>query len=151
MTLAADGIAVLSMDVVDRPMNLTTPELQSALSHAIDRVTNDPAIRGAILTSAKADFMAGGDLEAMLRRHELGLAPAALYDLSCRFGRLLRRLESCGKPVVAAINGLALGGGFELALACHHRVLVTTPNVVVGLPEVTLGLMPGAGGTQRLP
>src|SRR5690606_7646360 len=62
-----------------------------------------------------------------------------------------RRLETCGKPFVAAINGLALGGGYELALACHHRVIVDDPKAIVGLPEVTVGLLPGSGGTQRLP
>jgi 3-hydroxyacyl-CoA dehydrogenase / enoyl-CoA hydratase / 3-hydroxybutyryl-CoA epimerase len=151
ITLDESGVAILTMDVVERPMNLVTPGLQDALARAIDTVTSDPSIKGAIITSAKADFLAGGDLRAILDRMALGLSARELFDISRKFGELLRKLETCGKPFVAAINGIALGGGFELALACHHRVVADLPKLVVGLPEVTVGLMPGAGATQRLP
>jgi 3-hydroxyacyl-CoA dehydrogenase / enoyl-CoA hydratase / 3-hydroxybutyryl-CoA epimerase len=150
-TIDDSGVAVLTIDVTGKPMNLITPDLQAALAAAIDTVANDPSIKGAVVTSGKADFMAGGDLRAILDRMELGLSTQELFDISRRFGELLRKLETCGKPFVAAINGIALGGGFELALACHHRVVADVPKLVVGLPEVTIGLMPGAGGTQRLP
>lgn len=144
------GIVTLTIDVADKPMNVVTPGLRTDLAAAIDRIVTDAAVKGVIVTSAKADFMAGGDLKAMLERFDLNLSGPELYELSRPFGDLLRRLETCGKPVVAAINGLALGGGFELALACHGRVVADLPKLLLGLPEATLGLMPGAGGTQRV-
>jgi 3-hydroxyacyl-CoA dehydrogenase/enoyl-CoA hydratase/3-hydroxybutyryl-CoA epimerase len=146
----ADGIATLVLDVADKPMNVITPELRTALGEAVDQISKDAVIKGVIITSGKADFMAGGDLKAMLRRFDQHLSGPELYEQSRQFGDLLRRLETCGKPVVAAIKGLALGGGFELALACHYRVVADLPKILVGLPEATLGLMPGAGGTQRV-
>lgn len=145
-----DGIATLIIDIPGKPMNVVTPDLRRELSDAIGRLRAETAIKGAIVTSGKNDFMAGGDLKVMLERFERQLSAHDLYENSRLFGDILRHLETCGKPVAAAINGLALGGGFELALSCHYRVLADLPKIVVGLPEATLGLMPGAGGTQRL-
>ncbi|HEY0938507.1 MAG TPA: 3-hydroxyacyl-CoA dehydrogenase NAD-binding domain-containing protein [Steroidobacter sp.] len=147
----ADGIAVITLDAADKPMNVVSPQFIDEMIAAIERIAGDATIKGAIITSGKPAFMAGADL-----KYILGIAGGALthkqaYAFSQKPSvQMHRRLETCGKPFVAAINGLALGGGYELALACHHRVIVDDPKAVVGLPEVTVGLLPGSGGTQRL-
>jgi len=146
----AAGTALLTIDVPGKPVNLITPEFQADLAATVDRIAADPAIKGAIVTSAKRDFMAGADLKDLSTAYDRGLSAAECARFSGELNRLYRRLETCGKPVAAAVNGLALGGGLELALACHYRVLSDAPKVVVGLPEVKVGLLPGAGGTQRL-
>ncbi len=148
-----DGIALLTIDYPGKTMNVIDQAFMDSLQAGIDRVRDDAAIRGAVITSGKDAFVAGADLIAM----EQNLDSTAddplpvLFDKYGSLSRLFRNLETCGKPFVAAINGTAMGGGFELALACHHRVLADTPAAVVGLPEVQIGLLPGAGGTQRLP
>ncbi|MGB5812179.1 MAG: 3-hydroxyacyl-CoA dehydrogenase NAD-binding domain-containing protein [Polyangiales bacterium] len=147
-----DGIAILTWNQSDRPMNvLSGPALQE-LDAAIEKAAGDDEIRGVILTSGKPGmFVAGGDLEQI---ESLGSGPIDAEDLLRRTSEVLaqfRRMETCGKPVVAALNGVTLGGGYELALACHRRILVNQRHAKVGLPEAGLGLMPGAGGTQRLP
>ena len=148
----ADGIAIVRIDVPGRPMNLATLELGVELNALIERVVADTAIRGVVLTSAKADFMAGGDIHAIVAQFErLGDEATVYREIARPFTEVLRRLETCGKPVAAAINGPALGGGLELALACHYRVVADLPKLVLALPEVGIGLIPGAGGTQRLP
>ena len=148
----ADGIALVTMDSPGRSMNVFAPEVEAELAQVVRRITDDAAIKGAIVTSGKPSFVAGYDLTEFLRSYGPGLTAGQAYD---RFADglqgLLRRLETGGKPWVAAINGLALGGGFELCLACHYRVMADDPKVFVGLPEVKVGLLPGGGGTQRLP
>jgi len=145
-----EGIALVVIDLPGRPMNVVTPEFQSELAAAIDRIAGDASIRGAVLTSGKAgSFIAGADLKEILQQFDRGVTAAEGAKLSQQLSGLLRRLETCGKPVACAMNGLALGGGFEVALACHYRVLAADASV--GLPEVGLGLLPGAGGTQRVP
>lgn len=151
LAVDADGVAILTIDVPGRPMNVLTPELVAELGQAVVRIAGDPAIKGAIITSGKAAFLAGADLKDLGRRLRKGLTLAEALETIRDVSAVFRRLETCGKPVAAAINGTALGGGFELALACHYRVLADDPGIRVGLPEVTLGLLPGAGGTQRLP
>jgi len=146
----AEGVALLTIEVPGKPVNVITPEFQADLAAAVERITSDTAITGAILTSTRRDFMAGADLKDLVTAYDRGLSAAECARFSGELNRLYRRLETCGKPVAAAINGLALGGGLELALACHYRVLADAPKVVVGLPEVKVGLLPGAGGTQRL-
>ena len=112
----------------------------------------DATIRGAVITSGKPGrFVAGGDIHDFVSAHERGMSEAEAFEISHRWNVGMRRLERCGKPIAAAINGPALGGGFELALCCQHRVLVDDPNAVVGLVEVSLGLLPAGGGSQRLP
>jgi 3-hydroxyacyl-CoA dehydrogenase/enoyl-CoA hydratase/3-hydroxybutyryl-CoA epimerase len=147
----AGGIATLTIDVTDRPVNVLTPEFHADLAEAVERISTDAAIKGVIITSAKRDFMAGADLKDLVTVHDRGVSAAEAAAFSGSLNTLYRRLETCGKPVAAAMNGLALGGGLELALACHYRVLADAPKVIVGFPEVTVGLLPGAGGTQRLP
>jgi len=146
-----DGIATLTIDIPGKSMNVITPEFQADLAAAVARVAEDSAIKAVILTSAKRDFMAGADLKDLVTAYDRGVSAAEAAGFSGEINKLYRRLETCGKPVAAAMNGLALGGGLELALACHYRVLADAPKVVVGLPEVKVGLLPGAGGTQRLP
>lgn len=152
LSIGDDGVALLTIDVKAKPMNVVTPELRDALAAAIERVAGDAAIRGAVLTSGKTDFMAGGDIKDMVTFFDRGLDAQTIHrDISRPFTELLRALETCGKPFAAAINGPALGAGLELAMACHHRVAADDPRLVLSLPEVTIGLMPGAGGSQRLP
>jgi 3-hydroxyacyl-CoA dehydrogenase / enoyl-CoA hydratase / 3-hydroxybutyryl-CoA epimerase len=146
----ADGIAVLSIDLQDRPMNVMTPEFLADLAAAVDRVATDETVKGAVITSAKDSFMAGADLLELVET--FGRRDAGELLATCRgLQQTLRRLETCGKPFAAAINGTALGGGLEVCLACHYRVAADRGDAVLGLPEVQVGLLPGGGGTQRLP
>ena len=146
-----DGIALLQIDVAGRPMNVLTPDFKRDLAECIERITADAKVRGAVLASAKSSFMAGADIKDMVGAFSRGMTARQGADFSLGLSKLLRRLETCGKPVAAAINGVALGGGFELALACHYRVMSDEPKAGVGQPEVKIGLVPGAGGTQRVP
>jgi 3-hydroxyacyl-CoA dehydrogenase/enoyl-CoA hydratase/3-hydroxybutyryl-CoA epimerase len=149
LDIGHDGVATLTMDNADESMNLVSESWLAEMDEAIAALTKNPDVRGVILTSAKKAFMAGADLKFLFEaygrfsRHEA-------FEFSQRATRMHRAIETSGKPWVAAINGLALGGGFELALAAHYRILVDEPKAVVGLPEVNVGLLPGSGGTQRL-
>ena len=148
----ADGVALITLDNLQETMNTVSPGFIDAFVEAIDKVASDPAVKGAVVSSAKPGFMAGADLKHILAQLETGFTTKAAVEFSRRPSMdVHRRLETCGKPFAAAINGLALGGGYELALACHRRFLADDPKAVVGLPEVTVGLLPGSGGTQRLP
>jgi len=151
--VGADGIAILTIDVVGRPMNVLTPAFTAELDAAVQRIASSADIKGAVITSGKANgFIAGADIKDMVTAYDRGITPQQGAEFSSGLTRVLRRLETCGKPVAAAINGVALGGGFEVCLACHYRVLADDdPKAAVGLPEVTIGLLPGAGGTQRVP
>ncbi|MFQ6005121.1 MAG: 3-hydroxyacyl-CoA dehydrogenase NAD-binding domain-containing protein [Woeseia sp.] len=146
----SDGIAILTLDVRDKPMNVMTPEFMSDIQDLGEKIANDEKVTGAVITSGKDSFMAGADLKEITGL--FGQREAAdLYAWCRKLQQAYRRIETCGKPVAAAINGTALGGGLELALACHYRVIADRSGAVFGLPEVTVGLLPGAGGTQRLP
>jgi 3-hydroxyacyl-CoA dehydrogenase/enoyl-CoA hydratase/3-hydroxybutyryl-CoA epimerase len=147
----ADGIATLAIDVAGRPMNVLTPEFRADLAECIDKVVADAAVRGAVVCSAKSSFMAGADIKDMVGAFDRGITAKEASGFSWTLHQLFRRMETCGKPLAAAINGVALGGGLELALACHYRVIEDGAKAGVGLPEVTIGLLPGAGGTQRVP
>ncbi len=150
-TVDADGIATLTLDLPGRTMNVLTPELVADLESCVGKIIADPAVKGAVIASAKSAFMAGADLKDLVTAYDRGLTLGEGYRQSQTLSLVFRRLETCGKPVAAAINGVALGGGLELCLACHYRVLADDPKARVGLPEVTIGLLPGGGGTQRLP
>ena len=156
----ADGIALVTWDAPGRSLNLIDRKVIEELSSIVDTVAGDSAIRGAVITSSKDAFCAGADL-AMLERVSRLFADAAktrdedaavtlLFEESRKLSLLYRRLETCGKPWVAAITGTALGGGFELCLACHYRVAADSAKTRLGLPEIKIGLFPGAGGTQRV-
>ena len=147
-----DGVAILTWDDKARPMNVLSGDALGELAAGIEKAVADDEVKGIILTSGKQGvFVAGGDLQQI---EALGSGPIDAEDLLTRTSAVLdqlRRMETCGKPVVAALNGVTLGGGYEIALACHRRILVNQRHAQVGLPEAGLGLMPGAGGTQRLP
>lgn len=150
LSVDKDGIALLSIDLPGRPMNVLTSDFHIELNQVIDTIVADAAVKGAVLTSGKAgSFIAGADIKEMVEAFNRGITPAEGAAISQALSKVLRRMETCGKPIACAINGVALGGGFEVALACHYRVLADDASV--GLPEVGLGLLPGGGGTQRLP
>lgn len=151
LELGGDGVALVTIDVPQRPMNVLTPELMADLEQLVGRLGTDSGIKGAVLTSGKGNgFIAGADLKDLVTAFGRETLQDG-YARSQQLSLLLRRLETCGKPVAVAINGLALGGGMELCLACHYRALSDSPKAVLGLPEVKVGLLPGGGGTQRLP
>jgi 3-hydroxyacyl-CoA dehydrogenase/enoyl-CoA hydratase/3-hydroxybutyryl-CoA epimerase len=149
----ADGIATLTIDYPGKTMNVIDHAFMDSLAGCIDKIASDAKVKGAIITSGKDSFVAGADLLGMEANIDkmAGLPMAELVEQCGSLSRLMRRLETCGKPVVAAINGLALGGGYEICLASHYRIASDAPGVAVGLPEAQVGLLPGAGGTQRLP
>ncbi|MFY9329231.1 MAG: 3-hydroxyacyl-CoA dehydrogenase NAD-binding domain-containing protein [Georgfuchsia sp.] len=150
LSVDKDGIALIVFDLPGRPMNVLTPEFQSELAQAVETVAADAAVKGAILTSGKAgSFIAGADIRQLAESFDQGISAKEGAALSGHLSKIFRRLETCGKPFACAINGVALGGGFEIALACHYRVLAEDASV--GQPEVNLGLLPGGGGTQRVP
>ena len=147
----ADGIALITFDVPGRSMNTLTSGVMAEIPQWIERVKTDDAIKGAVLTSGKASgFCAGADLGDMAGGMLAGGSVQEAYDAGWKLNGALRALETCGKPVAAAINGLALGGGLELTLACHYRVVADDSKIQLGLPEIKVGLFPGGGGTQRL-
>ena len=146
-----DGVAILTLDVKDKPMNVITPEFMADIKELGARIAADDQVKGAVLTSGKDSFMAGADLKEVVAEFGPASNVRKVYTWCSALQQAYRDLETCGKPVAAAINGTALGGGLELCLACHYRVAANNPKAVFGLPEVTVGLMPGAGGTQRLP
>lgn len=143
----ADGIVVATMDLPGHSMNLLNDELAIPLGGLADLLESDAGVSGLILTSGKKDFLAGADVDRLRR---LSGAQEA-FDESMRFKGFMRRLEKSGKPVVAVIQGMCLGGGLEIAMGCHWRIVVDDGKARLGLPEVKLGLLPGGGGTQRLP
>jgi 3-hydroxyacyl-CoA dehydrogenase/enoyl-CoA hydratase/3-hydroxybutyryl-CoA epimerase len=149
-----DGIVTLVWDVPDRTLNVLSMAAIAELTEAADKLTSDAGIRGLVITSAKSGgFCAGADLDEMLAYGASGRkdAAAAAFKLMTTLHATFRKFETSKKPVVAAMNGTALGGGLELALACHHRVMADDPKARVGFPEAQVGLIPGGGGTQRLP
>ncbi|MDH4047031.1 MAG: 3-hydroxyacyl-CoA dehydrogenase NAD-binding domain-containing protein [Gammaproteobacteria bacterium] len=146
-----DGIATLTIDVKGRPMNVMTPEFLQDLAEAAKRVADDDKVKAAVITSGKDSFMAGADLVGLVDTFDERTDAAEVYGWCRELNQLLRGIETCGKPFAAAINGTALGGGLEICLACHYRVAADNPKSVLGLPEVQVGLLPGGGGTQRLP
>ncbi|MBB3982738.1 3-hydroxyacyl-CoA dehydrogenase/enoyl-CoA hydratase/3-hydroxybutyryl-CoA epimerase [Sphingobium fontiphilum] len=145
----ADGFALLTLDAAGQSMNVVNDAFLADMEAVTAQIAADDSIKGVILTSGKPAFMAGADLTQLVQSFGK-LTPKEAFGFSQRATAMHRGIEKSGKPWVAAINGLALGGGFELALACHHRVLVDNPKALVGLPEVNVGLLPGSGGTVRL-
>ncbi|MGO9359944.1 MAG: enoyl-CoA hydratase-related protein, partial [Xanthobacteraceae bacterium] len=157
----ADGIALVTWDIPGRSMNVLDTTTIEELAAIVQQTTADAAVKGVVFTSGKEALSAGADLtmlESMNRTYLDTLkqkgeeaANQLLFDESRRLSLAFRAIETSGKPWVAAINGLAMGGAFELTLACHYRVAADNPKTRLGLPEIKVGLFPGAGGTQRLP
>jgi 3-hydroxyacyl-CoA dehydrogenase / enoyl-CoA hydratase / 3-hydroxybutyryl-CoA epimerase len=155
-----DGIALITWDMPDRSMNVITTDVIAEFGAVVDKVTNDATIKGAVITSGKPTFCGGADLTIlegmrglyadMVRKQGEETAAKMVFDESRKLSLLYRRIETCGKPWACALNGTAMGGGFELALACHHRVASDDARTRLGLPEIKIGLFPGAGGTQRV-
>jgi 3-hydroxyacyl-CoA dehydrogenase/enoyl-CoA hydratase/3-hydroxybutyryl-CoA epimerase len=143
-----DGIAVVTLDVPNAPVNTFARSVRDEFTALIERLGRDESIRAAVIRSGKPDvWVAGADIEEFL-----GIETSSQAEALSRDGHaLLDRLEKLKTPVVAAINGACLGGGLEAAIACAYRIGTETPKTVFGLPEVQLGLIPGGGGTQRLP
>jgi 3-hydroxyacyl-CoA dehydrogenase/enoyl-CoA hydratase/3-hydroxybutyryl-CoA epimerase len=144
----ADGIVVLTMDDPNQSANTLNADYVSSMAATVDRLESErDSVIGVILTSAKKTLFAGADLNELLALTKE--QAAEFFAKAEKIKADLRRLERLGKPVVAAINGAALGGGLEIALACHHRVALDAKGSQIGLPEVGLGLLPGCGGVTR--
>src|SRR3954451_6061158 len=156
----ADGIALVTWDMPDRSKNVITLEAIEELSGIVERVATETDVKGAVITSAKEAFCGGADLTMLegmgtvyadtVRKQGEEAAAKFVFEESRKLSLLYRRIETCGKPWVCALNGTAMGGGFELALACHYRVAADNPKTRLGLPEIKVGLFPGAGRTQRV-
>ena len=158
--LDSDGIALVTWDMPGRSMNVIDVAVMEEFASIIEHVSSDESVKGAVLASGKKAFGAGADLtmlQAMMGAYEEKrdadphAAAQEMFDNAYRLNQLLRAMETGGKPWVAAIEGLALGGIFEILLACHARVVADDDSITLGLPEVKVGLLPGGGGTQRLP
>lgn len=147
-TVDSDGICTVTWDLADRPVNVLSMASRLAFVAAIEAAIADPGVKGILVTSAKKEFIAGADLT--LLQGFRGAPAAEITTKMSALRDLLRKMETAGKPVVAAMNGTALGGGLEICLACHRRIAADRDDALFGLPEVGLGLLPGAGGTQRL-
>jgi 3-hydroxyacyl-CoA dehydrogenase/enoyl-CoA hydratase/3-hydroxybutyryl-CoA epimerase len=156
----SDGIALLTWDMPGRSMNVITPEVIGEIEAVVDHVAAEASIKGCVITSGKDNFSGGADLsmlqsvasEYQKARQEKGEEEATklFFERASRLSQVYRKLETCGKPFAIAINGTCVGGAFELALACHYRVIADDDKARVGLPEIKVGLFPGAGGTQRV-
>src|ERR1700750_739724 len=145
----ADGVVTLTLDDPTASANTMTELYRDSMAAAVRRLQDEAdEVTGVVVTSAKKTFFAGANLGLMLQAKPED-APALFADIEATKADL-RRLETSPRPVVAAINGAALGGGFEIALACTRRVVVDDPAALVGLPEATLGLLPGGGGVTRV-
>ena len=139
------NIVTVTMDMDGRSANVLNEEFSQLWSDTMDKLENEKDLAGVILASAKKTFIAGGDLEMLFRQDNPRETFGLIEDAKAR----LRRIELLGKPVVAAINGAALGGGLEIALCCSHRIAFNSPKTKLGFPEVTLGILPGGGGVVR--
>ena len=156
----ADGIALVTWDMADRSMNVITMDVIAELGGIVEKVATDASIKGAVITSGNDAFCGGADLTmlermgamyaGMMKNEGEEAAVKFVFEESRKLSQLYRRLETSGKPWVCALNGTAMGGGFELALACHQRIASDNPKTRLGLPEIKIGLFPGAGGTQRI-
>ncbi|RWD65871.1 MAG: 3-hydroxyacyl-CoA dehydrogenase [Mesorhizobium sp.] len=160
LDIDADGIALITWDMPGRSMNVFTEEAMRELNAIVDKVAGDAAVKGAVITSGKDSFSGGADitmLQKMLatfavdKEKDLDKATKALFDNAGYMTGLFRKIETSGKPWVSAINGTCMGGAFEMSLACHGRVAADSDKVKMALPEVKIGIFPGAGGTQRVP
>lgn len=156
----ADGILTVTWNMPGKSMNVIDGSVVEEFAKIVDAVASDASVKGVVVASGKDTFSGGADLSMLegafaqyrsTQKKDPEAAAKLLYDASSRLQWTYRKLETSGKPWVAAINGTCMGGAFELCLACHGRVMSDDPKAKVGLPEVKVGLFPGAGGTQRVP
>jgi len=156
----ADGMALVTWNMPDKSMNVFTAEVMKELDAIVDETTANEAVKGVVFTSGKSTFSGGADLsmikamftfQAEQKKLDPENAAQKLFDLTGQMTGLFRKLETSGKPWVSAINGTCMGGAFELSLACHGRIAANSKSVKIALPEVKVGIFPGAGGTQRVP
>ena len=156
----ADGIALVTWNMPDKSMNVFTADVLKELDAIVDQTVADAAIKGVVVTSGKSTFSGGADLSMIKgmftfyneeKARDPEGAAKKLFELCGQMTGLFRKLETSGKPWVSAINGTCMGGAFELSLACHGRVASNSKSVKIALPEVKVGIFPGAGGTQRVP
>ena len=144
-------IALIEFNVPEKSMNTISKSVMLELEEIVENIKNDEKIKGAVIFSGKeSGFCAGADLEE-ISSNMVGASLEDAFKAAFMLNATLRKLETCGKPIACAIEGLALGGGLEIALACHYRVVANDEKIQLGLPECKVGLIPGGGGTQRLP
>ncbi len=142
-----DNIVTITMDMQNRSANVINEEFGRLFEESLTKLSEEENLAGVIITSAKSTFLAGADLENLSKKADA----ESIFNMAEELKKGFRQLETLGKPVVAALNGAALGGGLELALACHRRIALKNPKSRFGLPEIQLGLLPGGGGTVRVP
>jgi len=153
----SDGVAVVTWDLENRSMNVLNAQSVNEYRDVIDSLVKNEKVKGIVIASAKEAFIAGADLTSNDTFNfdkvveDKVAAAQTIYDGVMNLNKLFRTMETCGKPFVAAINGHALGGGLEICLACHYRVAIDNDRIQIGQPEAKIGLIPGAGGTQRVP
>jgi 3-hydroxyacyl-CoA dehydrogenase / enoyl-CoA hydratase / 3-hydroxybutyryl-CoA epimerase len=145
----ADGVCTITWDLADSPVNKINANSLKEFEAALKSAVENEKVRGIILASAKEDFIVGADLAMLTGMRDRPVEQ--VFQEVMQMHQLLRYMETCKKPVVAALTGSAFGGGLEIALACHHRVMADSPKAKLGFPEVKVGIFPGGGGTQRLP
>ena len=154
----ADGIALVTWDMPGRSMNVINPEVMSEIGHIVDRLSSDaadqgrghrPRQRASAAPTSRSSRPPAPNTRAESGTEGKEAAMRAFVEATKQFNLSSRRLETCGKPVAFAIDGVCMGGGFELALACHYRIASDSDKTRVGLPEIKVGLFPGGGGTQR--
>ncbi len=155
----ADGIALVTWDMPEKSMNVFTVEVMDEIDAIVDQTVADAAVKGVVFTSGKSSFSGGADLTMIRGMFSLlheeqaknpDTAMQKLFEVAGRMTWLWRKIETNGKPWVSAINGVCMGGALELSLACHGRVVSNAKSVKLALPEVKVGIFPGAGGTQRV-
>ena len=153
----SDGVAIVTWDLENRSMNVLNAQSVNEYRDIVEKLVKDDKVKGIIIASAKEAFIAGADLTSndTFNFDKIGedkvAAAQTIYDGVMNLNKLFRAMETSGKPFVAAINGHALGGGLEICLACHYRVAIDNDRIQIGQPEAKIGLIPGAGGTQRVP
>jgi len=146
--VGSDGIAILTIDQKKNPTNLFSTEFINEFINVANGAIKDDDVKGVIITSGQKMFMPGADLRELNRADGDAVAQ---FNGMMKMHTQFRQIETCGKPFVAAINGTAMGGGLELCLVCHHRILLNNPKIKLGFPEVKVGLLPGGGGTVKAP
>lgn len=142
-----NGIITLEINMTDAPMNVINADFVKNMQAAVTEILNTQDVKGVVVTSGRREFVAGADLGMLAKAQSM----EDVYSITQQLNDLFRDIETAPFPFVAAINGTALGGGYELCLACHRRIALNDSGLRVGLVESSIGLIPGAGGTQRLP